>query len=527
MPFIRSTAPVAPPPPPPPPTEPSWTQGSLNINVPVGSTASVDLSPFLTNYNPSLHTLSVTAGSLPTGVSADSVNSELDVSGAQTLGDNRTVTLSIVDNAVADWIARSTAAGVVFADAWESLPPVTSSGTNPVTNGTWRFANDSRITLDTTIKPAGAAASIRMAFLNNQTTLGQTDVTMRSFFGIAKQFTIGDEMWFSFRMRAPREYLWQQLPHSAETAGHKFGIMSHWQYSHTNNECVPEDSDNENILGSYIDGVNYDKGDVGFNSGPGGNGSDFRRQEEINRGANPLSGNNPDTGGAWSAWQQVRAQYGPTHGARSNPGAPEYRRGYGDPFSGQVRFIPDEWVTITICNTLTAWSGIRHRMWVARDGQAYTKVRDTTQAVNSDPGLYNTFWPMNYVSHLIDGGRKITARTNNITGVTLSTCGLSTPVGNGTLSWDATNQRLTWAGFGESAGTAVGFSAANNILVRNVGSGSETNSFLVVEKSGTLPVSNQTDTVTIGDGRPDTYVNYAQFIVSTQSINAPGGYAPT
>lgn len=512
--------------------EPTWSSTVGTITFTQGTASTHDLTQYTTNFNPSLHQMqyasSVTA---PTGVTLVSTGS-YSYNGVGVAATSPNVQIEIVDTAQADWLTRSTASGVVFADAWQTLPSVTSSSTPPVANGSFLFANDSRVTLDTTIKPTGMAGSIRMAFLNNQTTLGQTDVCLRAYFGASKQFTIGDTHWFSFRVRAPREYLWQPLPHSQETAGHKIGIMSHWQYSHTSNECVPELSDNEGAIGGYIDGVVYDKGDIGFSSAPLGNGSDFRRQIVIDRGIagdgvyGPLTGTNPD-GGAWNSWQQIRARYGPTYSARSSPGAPEFRFGYGDPFSGAVRFQPDEWITITVCNTLTSWASVRHRMWVARDGQAYVKVRDTTQAVASSPGYYDTFWPMNYVSYLIDGGRKITSTTGNITGITLSTCGLSTPVGNGTLSWNATTQRLTWAGFGESAGTAVGFSTANNILVRNVCSGTTTNSYLVVEKTGTLPVTNQTDTVTIADGRPDTYVNYSQFIVSTQAINAPGGFAPT
>lgn len=502
------------------------TWGSVpNITfVAQGGVQTRDLKNYITNWNQSLHKVTQSAGTLPSGVTLASDGSGILTYDNIGTADSKTgIAFTIVDSETGDWLARSTAPGVVFADAWDTLPPVTSSSTPPVANGSWRFANDFRVTLDTIIKPTGASGSIRMAFLNDQASYGQTNVCLRAYFGATKQFTVGDEHWFSFRMYAPREYLWQPLPASSGSAGHKFGIMSWWGNSHTNNECVPGDSDNENGATSYIDGVVYDQGDLQFSSAPLGNAQDFRRQIVIDRGANPLSGTNPD-GGAWNSWQQIRARYGPTYSARSNPGAPEYRRGYGDPFSSVVRVMPSEWVTITICNTITSWSSVRHRMWIAREGRPYVNVRDTTQAVYSDPGVYNTFWPMPYVSYVLDGGRKVTARTNNITGISLSTCGLATPIGTGTLSWNATTQTLTWAGNGEVAGAVAGFSVANNILVRNVCSGSNANSYLVVEKTGTLPLSNQTDTVTIADGRPDTHVNYAQFITSTLPINAPGGF---
>lgn len=105
------------------------------------------------------------------------------------------------------------------------------------------------------------------------------------------------------------------------------------------------------------------------------------------------------------------------------------------------------------------------------------------------------------------------------------------PTGDGTLTWNPTTQRLTFRASGESDGPAVGFSWANNRLLRNVFSGTSQNDldnkYLIVEFNPSfLPSSPASDTVTIADGRASTFGSFADVIVSTQAINAPGGFAP-
>jgi hypothetical protein len=111
----------------------------------------------------------------------------------------------------------------------------------------------------------------------------------------------------------------------------------------------------------------------------------------------------------------------------------------------------------------------------------------------------------------------------NIGGVPLHVCGLGTPVGNGTLEYNANTRRFRWHGNGESFGTARGFSEVDGKMILNVAAASG-QSYVVLEVVDplALPLSGVvTDTITIADGRPDTYINFADVIVSESDIPAP------
>ena len=91
---------------------------------------------------------------------------------------------------------------------------------------------------------------------------------------------------------------------------------------------------------------------------------------------------------------------------------------------------------------------------------------------------------------------------------------------------DGPPQRFRWQGAGQAFGAARGHSVANNKLLLNVIATG--NSYLVIQVDpALLPTSGTvTDSITIANGRADTQVNYGELIVSTQPINAPGGFAP-
>lgn len=119
------------------------------------------------------------------------------------------------------------------------------------------------------------------------------------------------------------------------------------------------------------------------------------------------------------------------------------------------------------------------------------------------------------------------SRTNNITGVSVPVCGLSTPTGAGTLEWNSTTQRFRFAAAGDSFGAAVGVSAANNILQRNVISGAGGNSYIVIDVTpGSLPSGTVTDTITIASGRKDTQYNVADVRISNSMLRFKGGVDP-
>lgn len=384
-------------------------------------------------------------------------------------------------------------------------------------------ANVDHISFDTTLSPAGGG-SMKIAVLN-------TDVASSGLAGFpfGQDFTDGGTFWTSFRVYAPPEFCYQLWPTSAGVGGHKLAIIS----NHPTNkvwEVVWQVSHNRNILEAYHqDGSGFPPFDEGAVTNCSG--SDFKEQPKINNGVNPLTGTNPDTGSAWSTCEQDRAQFGGLFSAQS---LSEFAYGYGDRFDGGFRQVPNEWLTLTSRIQVGNFgsSNSRVTLWAARPGQPYVKIIDKSDTLLGTPGPFNKLWLLPYVTNRVAGGRKIASRTNNITGVTLKACGLGTPIGDGTLSYTASTQRFQWKGTGESYGTARGFSAANGKLLVNVKDSvnSSTGSYVLIEVTpASLPGSDQTDTVTIADGRPDTQINYADVILSTSAtgIKAPGGYLPS
>lgn len=426
-----------------------------------------------------------------------------------------------------DWATRSAAAGVFVADRLDTQTIIDD----------WKF-NDStvdHISLDTSIYPTGAAGSLKFSVLNTDgAASGQLSVPFGTTFGN------GETVWISYRVRQPATHVYAPWAPGTGT-GHKLSILSRDANgtapigSNQVNEVVFQQNYNGGEISGYrrtggaMGATDFDPFDVGFSSPL--NGSDFRQQPSLDRGANPLTGTNPDSGSAWSSAEQTRARYGLTYGARSSPGVSNYALGFGDPFSGGFRARPDEWVTLTMRVIIGTFGSNDNRItaWAAHEGEAYQLLWDFSNIVLGSGPDYNALNLLPYTTNREAGGRKITTRTNAISGVTPLVCGLSTPTGDGSLEYDASTQRLRWAGSGQSLGTARGFSSDNGILTIALHASGASGSYVVVEiDPALLPGSGtHTETVTIADGRPDTQVNYADVICSTQAINAPGGYAPT
>lgn len=92
--------------------------------------------------------------------------------------------------------------------------------------------------------------------------------------------------------------------------------------------------------------------------------------------------------------------------------------------------------------------------------------------------------------------RGFEADPSNITGVRITRVEFGTPIGAGTLSYNASAQTLTWAAQGESAGSAVDVSGGKEFAVPS--SGGE--HLHVWVKPSALPGGNQSDAITIVDG---------------------------
>lgn len=386
------------------------------------------------------------------------------------------------------------------------------------------------ILLDTTLFPSGSTGSAKwMSFNTNTDSSGQMSIPFNQTFGDNSTF------WVSFRVRAGNP-AFQPYPQDSGS-GSKLCIISRDingaapQGSNQANELVIQLTGQLNMFrGYWQDGNVSAVHDYVSHTNTLGSSTDLRSQAAIDRGVNRLTGVNPDTGAAWSVWEQERAQYGPLFSAysTSSPGSPNVKLGGGDPFSGGFRYYPNEWITITqrlVVGTLGGGNN-RWTCWAARENQPYVKLWDKQNITLGAGPAFNALNLTNFRSGGVSGGRKVSARTSNITGVTIHACGLGTPVGDGVLSYTASDGRFTWAGNGESVGAPRAFSPTNGINYLNITSGPGTASYLIVELTSTLPGTNQTDVITIADGRPDTQTNYADVICSTSAINAPGGYPP-
>jgi hypothetical protein len=438
-----------------------------------------------------------------------------------TSGQDATLLLSSVSDS---WLARSTAPGVQQANRLDSASVLA-----------WRLLDgtEGHISIDSAVAPEGGTASVKFSVLNSDTTSnGQLSIPL------SQEYGNGETVWFSYRVRAPKEFCYQNWPSAAtgNNTAHKLSILSRNANgtaplgSNQVNEVVVQVNNNLNMLSGYYrdagTGSTFVGDQVGFVS-PCSSTDVKWDSTAIDRGVNPLVGTNPDTGAAWTSCEQERARWAMLYSAYSTPGAANVKRGLGDPLGGGVRQVHDEWITITGRVSIGTFGTASSRMtlWAARYGQPYERFFDQENITLGSGPNYNALNLLPYTSARDAGGRQISARTNNITGVTLLSCSLSTPLGAGTLSYNASTQRFTWAGAGQSAGTARGFSATNDILRINVVSATSTDYIAIEIDPDALPTSGTTsDTVTIADGRPDTFIHYCDFIESTAPIDAPGGY---
>ena len=315
--------------------------------------------------------------------------------------------------------------------------------------------------------------------------------------------------------------------------GLKMAGLSNFQNFHNGHQIVPGDPNGNNSPHGFVNGTTYNTQQINFASVV--DSTDIRWQA-TDRGLNPLAGLNPDTGLAWTAHEQDRARWGPIYSSRkSHRVITGYSRGIGDWLSGQVRAPHSNWFTYTFRLDIGNWNtaNSRYRVWLAEDGKPYQKIKDHQNVNIGNPptsapngGDYSTIWLTHFVTKRIAGGRSVSSRTNNIAGVTIHAVGGSTPIGTGTLSWNAAAQRLAFQATGESMGPAVGFSAANGKLLRNVFTASGNGYLIVGFDPARLPRLNQTDTINIADGRAHTFGSYAEALVGTLPINAPGGFPP-
>lgn len=360
----------------------------------------------------------------------------------------------------------------------------------------------------------------------------------------------GDTYWISFRFMADEQMLYYHRPITGGGRPHwKFAIVSRADADGSSNTLGSNPANGETVLQHtwgncevngyrYAPTITHVYENVGtFNSAS--NGNTFKWCPSVDwqyTDTTPLTGNDPDTGSAWTAAQQERARYS---GLWAGEDVADFVFGFGDPVMGGVRLKPNVWFTITLCYEIGAFGSAnsRWRCWVAEDGQPYRQLWDDYNITlgNGSAPKHTGIWLTNFTTDGATGGNRITARTSNITGVTIHCPGPGTPSGNGQLEYNATTGRFRWRGNGRTYGTARGYAAdiGNGMskltfAVKDSVASNEGDYVVITVVPASLPTSGTlVDDVTVStDGRDTGNVWYKDFIESANPIIAPGGYFP-
>jgi hypothetical protein len=440
---------------------------------------------------------------------------------------------SVPSSGDAWWLTESTKPGVLVASRLDTQTIIDD----------WLFDDasnpdpDDNMSLDTVLKFPGAAGSLKHTIDNDKNAgAGQFSVP------IGTEIGNGEQLYFAYGMYLqPNEAYAPWAPDNSAAA--KLSILS-------------RDGNGTGLIGSnqlneFVFQLNYQGGKISayhrcstcsgtgdgipqFDFGPIRkpennvcSASDNIDTPDLDFGTtNPLTGTNPDTGAAWSACQQLRAQYSGLHSSSLQSIGVDYQNGLGDAFGGGFRAKPRQWITVAGAVSVGTFGTNSSRLlgFAAYEGEAYELLFDVTDQDLGDEGAndYNGLNLLPYTTNRTGDGRHVSAR-----GGELEACfeiwnvSPTHSTGVGTLSWDFSDQRMTWDASGDSPGTARGFSEANDILARNLTSSTSTNFINGEFTPADCPGTDTSESVTIATERDDTQRNYGWVIISTEPIDAP------
>jgi len=360
-----------------------------------------------------------------------------------------------------DWLARSTAPLVLRANRLEDA----------ATLADWIF-NDGQtdnVSIDTSVKVnEHALGSFKFAIQNTDTTAsGTVCVPLLAAKGE------GDVIWISVVVLPDDIAAHQQWCFNGET-GMKLLILSR-----DSNGVSPIGSNQNN---EFVIQINFQGGHFSFYWQDGVSsgvlpdvaavtecsGSDFRWQPEVDNGASPLTGNDPETGAAWSDCAQDRARFGGLYAAKS---LASYQPGLGDPLSGGAKIRGGQRATLTIRLEVGTWGSFNSRasVWVAPYMEPYILIADKLNirlGSSGDSPTYTGASLLPYTSQRSGGGRQ--AAITGLAGVTVLGTGGGTALGDGQIEHVASTNLLRFHASNDNYGTARGYSAANGILEMNL-----------------------------------------------------------
>jgi len=209
--------------------------------------------------------------------------------------------------------------------------------------------------------------------------------------------------------------------------GWKTAIISHDRGSNQSFEIVHQNSAQRGYPHGYTQNPPNTLGwDVSFYGAGCTAWPDYKHQPAINRGANPLTGNNPDTGQPWTACQQEWAQYGGTYGYGASgypdtiPGTRIWkyweRMGTAQKPIGPVLYPADNWIALKTTVHLNSYTQATNRVQVYAARREHTDWQLVADLQNrllptSDNGggykiRYNCLWltPFNTGKQAEPGG---------------------------------------------------------------------------------------------------------------------------
>lgn len=267
---------------------------------------------------------------------------------------------SAQSDAESDWLARSTAAGVIMATRFDTEAEVTD----------WTLPNEQadHVTWETSIKRSGSG-SLRFDVLNADEA--DSGVWGRFLNDDETLYGNGSTFYVQYGYYSPQE-MWRYRP--ASGGGYKLSILSHHTGTNQTNEIVVQNSLHRGFFQLYWqDGAVTAVEGIEARSTPC-NGTNFALQPEIDTGS-PAS---PST------CAEYANRHGPLYDYGSGSNAPSANdiTSQGHPrteaASSGVVMPTAEWATVlqkvTIGTLGTASSRIE--IWIARPGEDYTKTHD-------------------------------------------------------------------------------------------------------------------------------------------------------
>jgi hypothetical protein len=289
----------------------------------------------------------------------------------------------------ADWIARSTAPGVLFTERFNDASRlVLSQAAGGSDSNGYIWTQASNISHEKTIKRSGGGSAKVFIPASAGADAGSLRLPLGQLRGN------GTTTYYQFSIYTSEAFLRYKPTYSSGSGGWKQAIISHTSGSNQNNEVVPQDSNRRGFPHLYWqDGaVTAVTDDTLFN------GSNFKFTPEVDRGV-PAS---PANGG------DNERRFGPiysaphlTDGSTPLVGTDVFSRGYPSPWARLAvdTWVPNGWYTILLRVTIGTLGSFNStiELWGCQTGGEYQLLQSATGIrLGTGNGGHNAIWLLPY-----------------------------------------------------------------------------------------------------------------------------------